>query len=83
MPGEDNRLKEDAAYIYRYDKEGKKIKDAVATVVHNGVKIQDKVSITKPTGGNDTTEKDTPGPFELQNHGNPVYFRNIWVVELK
>jgi hypothetical protein len=66
----------------RFDTEGKKIEDAVATVIHNGVKIHDKVKIEKPTGGNDTTEKDTPGPFELQNHGgDKVYFRNIWVVE--
>jgi hypothetical protein len=64
----------------RFDKEGKKTDDAVVTVLHNGVLIHDKVAIKKPTGGNDTTEKDTPGPFELQNHGNPVYFRNIWVV---
>jgi hypothetical protein len=63
--------------------DGKKVEDAEATVVHNGVKIHDKVKIKGPTGGNDTTEKDTPGPFELQNHGNPVYYRNIWVVEKK
>jgi hypothetical protein len=61
--------------------DGKKVEDAEATVLHNGIKIHDKVKINKPTGGNDMTEKDTPGPFELQNHGNPVYFRNIWVVE--
>jgi hypothetical protein len=67
----------------RFDAEGKKTQDAVATIYHNGVKVHDKVAIKKPTGGNDTTEKDTPGPFELQNHGNPVYFRNIWVVETK
>jgi hypothetical protein len=66
----------------RFDKEGKKVEDAVVTVLHNGVKVHDKVKIAKPTGGNDTTEKDTPGPFELQNHGgDKVYFRNIWVVE--
>ncbi len=63
--------------------DGKKVEDAVATIVHNGVKIHDKATIKKPTGGNDMTEKDTPGPFELQNHGNPVYFRNIWVEEAK
>jgi hypothetical protein len=68
----------------RFDKDGKKSDYAVATVLHNGVKIHDNVKIKMPTGGNDTTEKDTPGPFELQNHsGDPVYFRNIWVIEAK
>jgi hypothetical protein len=62
--------------------DGKKIKNATATVKHNGVVVHENQEIKGPTGGNDTTEKDTPGPFELQNHGDPVVFRNIWVVPL-
>jgi len=42
------------------------------TVHHNGVKIHDALEF--PSG---------QGPINLQNHGNPVFFRNIWLVELK
>jgi len=64
----------------RFDDSGKKIADAEATVLHNGVLIQDHVKLKGPTpAGQPETAK--PGPIQLQNHGNPVYFRNIWVVE--
>ncbi|MFN4260558.1 MAG: DUF1080 domain-containing protein [Gemmataceae bacterium] len=64
----------------RFDADGKKIAPAVVTVYHNGVKIHDKLELPKETPGG-KPETDTPGPLQLQNHGNPVYFRNIWVVE--
>jgi hypothetical protein len=66
----------------RFDADGKKTANAVATVLHNGVKIHDQVEIKGPTDGSNE-EEDKPGPIHLQNHGNPVYFRNIWVVEAK
>lgn len=61
---------------------GKKTKNARATVKHNGVVIHDDVELTKATGGGQE-EKDTPGVLQFQNHGDPVVFRNVWVVEKK
>jgi Domain of Unknown Function (DUF1080) len=66
----------------RYGQDGKKTANARVTILHNGVKIHDDVEIKGSTGGG-IKEDDTPGPFQLQNHGNPVYFRNIWVMETK
>jgi hypothetical protein len=62
--------------------DGKKIANARSTVLHNGVEVHHDVELKNSTGGGQK-EEDTPGPIQLQNHGNPVYFRNIWVVELK
>ena len=66
----------------KFDESGKKIKDAVATGKHNGVVVQDNVAISGPTGGG-APETAKPGPIQLQGHGNPVFFQNIWVVEKK
>jgi len=54
------------------------------TVRHNGVVIHESVAIPQTTvGAIVASETPEPGPVYLQNHGNPVRFRNIWVVEKK
>jgi hypothetical protein len=69
----------------RYEN-GKKTANARVTVVHNGVKVHDNVEIDSSTGGG---VKEVPaenvqsGPLYLQNHGNPVAYRNVWIVEKK
>ena len=50
---------------------------------HNGVVVHDNVEINGKTGGSRNDPEGTPGPLLLQGHGNPLQYRNIWVVEKK
>jgi hypothetical protein len=63
-----------------FDAQGQKTGDAQLTVRLNGVLIQDHITVHGGTGAN-RTRKETPagGPLWLQDHHNPVYFRNIWI----
>lgn len=62
-------------------KDGKKIKNAKITVRLNGIVIHDNFEIPRKTGGSRGEPEGTPGPMKLQGHGNPLQFRNIWIVE--
>jgi hypothetical protein len=64
----------------RFDASGNKTGNAVITVRHNGVVIHDRLEIDGPTGGGQA-ETPAPGPIQLQGHGNPVFYRNIWIKE--
>ena len=59
---------------------GKKVKNARVTVRHNGVVVHDDVEITTLTPGGTLKEERPAGPLHLQNHDNPVRYRNIWVL---
>ena len=63
----------------KFDADGKKTQNAVITVRHNDVVIHDKVEIDGPTGGG-KKEDPTGGAIQLQGHGNPVFYRNVWLV---
>jgi hypothetical protein len=56
-----------------------KIANARLTALHNGVPIHVHREITAKTGGG-KQEGPEPFPINLQDHGNPVTFRNIWMV---
>jgi hypothetical protein len=65
------------------DETGKKVRNARITLKHNGVVIHDDAEIPGVTGGARAEPEGTPGPLQLQGHGNPLQFRNIWVIEKK
>jgi hypothetical protein len=64
----------------KYDDKGKKIKNARATIKHNGITIHDDLELTHGTPGR-LPEGPGDAPLYLQDHGNPVHYRNIWVVK--
>jgi len=55
-------------------------KKARITVKLNGVVIHDNVEIPGKTGGSRNDPEGTPGSIQLQGHGNPLQFRNVWIV---
>ena len=71
-----------------FDKDGKVLRKATFTVLHNGVLIQDHYVLSGGTGwrGSHAATKYHPHadklPLKLQDHGNPVRFRNVWIREL-
>lgn len=66
----------------RFDAAGLKTHNAVVTVKHNGIAIHDRLALKEATpGGGFKTEVPAAGPFHLQQHRNPVFYRNIWVLE--
>ena len=62
-------------------KERKMTRKSRMTVRLNGIVIHDDLEVRGPTGGARNEDEGTPGPLRLQGHGNPLQFRNIWVVE--
>jgi hypothetical protein len=70
----------------RFDSEGKLLRPARVTVLHNGVLVQNNVELSGPTAhGQRPPYKAQPEklPLALQDHGSPVRYRNIWIRELK
>lgn len=65
----------------RYDSQGNKLHPARVTVLHNGYPIHCNHALSAKTGAG-KPEGAEPRPILFQDHGNPVAFANIWLVEL-
>ncbi len=66
----------------KFNKKGKKMANARITVVHNGVVIHDNLELPFPTGGAFIPDETIPAGLFLQDHGDPVQYRNIWLIDL-
>ena len=66
----------------RFDPKSALEKPAVVTVLHNGVLVHDAAAFWGPTRHRSVlpyTADMAKGPIALQDHGNPVRYRNIWI----
>ncbi|MDX1909307.1 MAG: DUF1080 domain-containing protein [Bacteroidia bacterium] len=67
-----------------FDEKGRLDRPATVTVLHNGVLVQNHVTLLGGTQYKGLPVYQTHGklPIGLQDHGNLVSFRNIWIREL-
>ncbi|MDB4657909.1 DUF1080 domain-containing protein, partial [Verrucomicrobiales bacterium] len=68
-----------------FDDKGNVTRKAKFHIVHNGHVIQDNIELSGGTGWrgshsiSEYKKHDDTGPLTMQDHGNPVRFRNIWI----
>jgi len=69
----------------RFNKDGMVIAPARVTIIHNGILVQNNVEIKGPTeyiGIPNYKAHEEELPYQIQDHGDLVSFRNIWVRRL-
>ena len=69
-----------------FDENGKLVRKARITVLHNGVVVHNNLEIEGTTSHKKKAayrpHPNNEGHIRLQDHGNPIRFRNIWIREL-
>lgn len=66
----------------KVDATGKVTSNAFITVVQNGIPVQNNQEIVGVCGAALDEKVGEPGPLILQDHGNKVEYRNIWILPL-
>ncbi len=66
----------------RYNEKGERTECARATIIQNGICVQNNILLHQATPGGYTEDPVKEGPLMLQDHTNPVSFRNVWVETL-
>ena len=68
----------------RFSDDGKMVSPATVTVIHNGIVVHNNQSFLGGTTHRKVGRysKHGDGPIKLQDHGNPVRYRNIWLRKL-
>lgn len=72
-----------------FDEDGKVTRKAKFHVIHNGHVIHDNVLLSGGTGWrgphsiSEYSRHGDTGPLQMQDHGNPVRFRNVWIVPIE
>lgn len=70
----------------RFDQAGRVRRPAIMTIFHNGVLVQDHVRLTGPTAHKERppyTKHPPRLPLRLQDHGDPVRFKRIWIRDVE
>jgi prepilin-type processing-associated H-X9-DG protein len=70
----------------RFDPAGTVLAPARMTVLMNGILVQDDVALSGPTAHQQRppyVRHADALPIQLQDHGNPVRFRNVWARRLE
>lgn len=66
----------------RFNADGSIKENARFTALHNGIVVHNNAELPRCTPGGTSGVPLTEGPVMLQDHGDPVCYRNVWVMKL-
>ncbi|NLB15983.1 MAG: DUF1080 domain-containing protein [Clostridiales bacterium] len=66
----------------RFNENGSIKENARLTALHNGIVVHNNVELPRATPGGTSGVPVAEGPVMLQDHGNTVAYRNIWIMKL-